>query len=93
MLRDFPGCPMDKTSPSKAGGVGSIPGWKAKTPPLCWPKSQNIKKEQYCNKFKKDFTRWYTFEKNLQKINKCMLIRQLSQCNLIALFSKETKGN
>ena len=93
MLRDFPGCPMDKTSPSKAEGVGPIPGWKAKTPPLCWPKSQNIKKKQYCNKFNKDFKRWYTFKKNPQKINKCMLIRQLSQCNLIALFSKEIKDN
>ena len=83
MLRDFPGFPMDKTSPSKVGGAGSIPGWKAKIPPLRWPKSQNIKKKQYCNKFNKGFKTWYTFKKNLQKINKCMLIWQLSQYNLI----------
>ena len=27
---DFPGSPVVKTSPSNAGGVGSIPGWAAK---------------------------------------------------------------
>ena len=30
--RDFPGCPVVKTSPSNAGGVGSIPGQGAKSP-------------------------------------------------------------
>ena len=29
---DLPGCPMVKTSPSKAGGVDSIPGQRAKIP-------------------------------------------------------------
>ena len=28
--KDFPGSPVVKTSPSKAGGVGVIPGWGAK---------------------------------------------------------------
>ena len=29
--RDFPGGPLVKSSPSNAGGAGSIPGWGAKT--------------------------------------------------------------
>ena len=53
--RDFPGGPMVKTSSSKAGGEGSIPGRGAKIPHALWPKKQNIKQKQYCNKFNKDF--------------------------------------
>ena len=45
---------MVKTLPSGAGGAGSIPGWGAKIPNALWPKNQNIKQKQYCNKFKKD---------------------------------------
>ena len=30
--QDFPVCPVVKTSPSNASGVGSIPGWRAKIP-------------------------------------------------------------
>ena len=52
--RDFPGGLAVKTSPSNAGGVGSIPGWGAKIPHASWPKNQNIKQKQYCNKFNKD---------------------------------------
>ena len=39
----------------KQGGVGSIPGWGVKIPHASWPKNQNIKQKQYCNKFNKDF--------------------------------------
>ena len=31
-LKDFPGSPMIKTSPSSAEGAGSIPGQEAKIP-------------------------------------------------------------
>ena len=55
LLREFPGGPVVKTSPSNAGGVGSIPGWEAKIPHASQPKKQIIKQEQYCNKFNKDF--------------------------------------
>ena len=48
--RDFPGGPVVKTSPSNAGGAGSIPGWGAKVPYASWTKNQNIKQKQYCNK-------------------------------------------
>ena len=46
---------MVKTSPSNAGGVGLIPGQGAKIPHALWPKNQNIKQKQYCNKCNKDF--------------------------------------
>ena len=46
---------MVKTSPSNAGGRGSIPGQGAKIPHALQPKNQNIKHKQYCNKFNKHF--------------------------------------
>ena len=51
----LPGRPVVETSPSNAGGVGSIPGWGAKISHALQPKNQNIKRKQYCNKFNKDF--------------------------------------
>ena len=53
--RDFPGSPVVQTSPSNTGGAGSIPGQGARIPHASWPKHQNIKQKQYCNKFTKDF--------------------------------------
>ena len=53
--RDFPRGPVVKTLPSNIGGLGSMPGWGAKIPHASWPKNQNIKQKQYCNKFNKDF--------------------------------------
>ena len=52
-MMDSPGGPVVKTSPSNAGGAGSIPG--RLIPHDSWPKSQNIEQKQYCNKFNKDF--------------------------------------
>ena len=46
---------MVKTSPSSAVGACSIPGWGIKIPHASWPKNQNIKQKQYCDKFNKDF--------------------------------------
>ena len=46
---------MVKILPSNAGGVGLIPGRGAKIPHASWPKNQNIKQKQYCNKFNKEF--------------------------------------
>ena len=54
-MRDFPGGPVVRASPSNAGGVGSIPGRGAKISHALQPKNQNIKQKQYCNKFSKDF--------------------------------------
>ena len=67
-MRDFSGGPVVKISPSNAGGVGSIPGRGAKIPHASWPKNQNIKQTQYCNKFNKDFKDG-PHQKNLLKKN------------------------
>ena len=37
MLRNFPGGPVVKTLPSKARGVGLIPGYGVKIPCALWP--------------------------------------------------------
>ena len=55
MYEDFLGGPVVQTSSSRAAGVGSIPRWEAEIPHASWPKNQNIKQEQYCNKFNKVF--------------------------------------
>ena len=47
--------PRVKTMPSKAEGVGLIPGWGARTPRASQPKNQNIKQKQYWSQFSKDF--------------------------------------
>ena len=67
---DFPGGPVVKTSPSNAEGAGSIPDQGAKIPHASWPKNQNIKQKQYCNKFHKDFKKWSTSKKKKKKNNK-----------------------
>ena len=40
---DFPGSPVVKTSPSNAGGAGSIPGRGATIPHALWPENQKHK--------------------------------------------------
>ena len=64
----FPGCPMVKSSPSNAAGLGLIPDQGAEMPQTSWPKTQNIKKKkrkQYCNKFNKDKKKKVQAVKNL----------------------------
>ena len=51
----FPGRPVVKTSPSSVEGLGSIPRQSAKLSCASWPKNENIKLKQYCNKLYKDF--------------------------------------
>ena len=53
--------------PSNAGVVGSIPGQGAKIPRASWPKNQNIKQKQHCNKFNKDFLNGIHFLNILKK--------------------------
>ena len=72
-VRDFPGSPGVKTSPSNAECAGSILGQTAKIPYVSWPK--NIKKQkQYCNKFNKNFKKWST-SKN-KKLKRTMSVSQ-----------------
>ena len=63
---------MVKTSPSNAGGVGSIPNGGAKILHALWPKKNpNIKKKQYCNKFnKKDFKNVHIKKKGKTSLKK-----------------------
>ena len=68
--RDFPGSPVVNTSPSSAGGSGSIPGQGAKIPHASRPKNQNIKQKQYCNKYNKDFKNGPHQKKKILKIKK-----------------------
>ena len=58
---------MVKTSPFNAGSMGSIPGQRAKVPHALWPKNQNIKQKQCCNKINKDFKNGPHRKKNLKK--------------------------
>ena len=51
----FSGSPVVKTLPSNAGNLGLIPGRGTKIPHASWPRKQNIKQKQFCNKFNKDF--------------------------------------
>jgi len=41
-LRDFPGSLVVKNSPSGAGSVGPISGWRAEIPHASQPKNQSI---------------------------------------------------
>ena len=60
--RDFPGGPVVKTSPSNAGGVGSIPDQRAKTP-FASSQNQSIKQKQNYNKFNKGFKKLVHMQK------------------------------
>ena len=60
---------MVKTLPSNAVGEGLIPGLGAKIPHASWPKKQNIKQKQYCNKFNNDFKNGSHQKKILKKKN------------------------
>ena len=66
-LGDFPGGPVVKTSPcNTGGGAGLIPGRGATSPHASWPKNQDKKQKQYCNKFNKDFKNGPHQKKNLK---------------------------
>ena len=64
---------MANTLPSSSGGTGLVPGQGAKIPHASWPKNQNIKQKQHCNKFSKDFKsgpHQKNLLKNVQKLKK-----------------------
>ena len=76
---EFCGGPVVKTLPYNGGGVGSIPGQLAKKPYALWPKKQNIKNKQYCNKLNKDFKN-SPHEKNLLENKEIeMLLKGISK--------------
>ena len=49
---------------SNAGHVGSIPGQIANA---SWPKNQNMKQKQYCNKFNKDVKKVHIKKKERER--------------------------
>ena len=61
---------MVRTSPSSAGGSGSIPGWGAKMEHASWPKNQSIRQKQHCNKFNKDFKDMVCIKKKKKDVKK-----------------------
>ena len=66
--KDFPGCPVLKTSPFNAGSmlqslVGEL---RSHRPHASWPKKKKKRKKQYCNKFNKDFKNGLHFKKSLK---------------------------
>ena len=67
LLKNIDDGPVVKTS-SNTEGVGWIPGQEDKIPQASWPKNQNIKQKQYCNKFYKDFENSPCQEKKKKKI-------------------------
>ena len=74
--RHFPGSPVVKTSPSSAGGVGSIPGQGTKIPHASRPKHQT---EANCNKFNKEFKNGpHQKKKSLKNKTKQMVLGQLN---------------
>ena len=77
----FPGGPV-KTSLSNAKCMCSIPGQEAKIPRSTWPKNQNIKQKQYCNKFNKRLQKWSKLKKKILKKKKkkvCIGIRRCQE--------------
>ena len=66
ILRDFPDGPVVEVLPFNEERVGSIFCQRVKVPHASWPKNQNTKQKQYCNKFNKDFTRWSTSKESLK---------------------------
>ena len=57
-MGDFPGRPVVKTSPSNAGGAGSIPGEGAKIPHASYGIKPKHKTEANCNKLNRYFKIW-----------------------------------
>ena len=55
---DLTGGPVVKTSPSNAGGAGSIPGWETKIPHMFCKQPK-----KYCNKFSNFFLKRSTSKK------------------------------
>ena len=68
---DIPASLVVKTLPSNA-----IPGWGAKILHASWPKVQNIKQKQHCNRFIKDFKKWSTFKKSKKTRKQKLILTQ-----------------
>ena len=50
VCKDFPDCPVAKTSPSNAEDAALIPDWGTKIPHASWPKKPKCKTEAMLKK-------------------------------------------
>ena len=92
--RDFLGGPVVKTLPSNAGSAGSIPGRGASIPHASRPKNQNIKQEQCCNKFNKEFRNRSHKKQNLEKRKDPMNLGiVLTVSYALSIFLNYRRGN
>ena len=71
---------MAETSPSNAGGAGSIPHQGAGIPHAL-QKKQNIKQKQYCKKFNKEVKK-----KKKEEEEKDLMIREFRKQNESSYF-------
>ena len=75
LIRDFPGSPVVKTSPSNSEDVISNPGQGVNIPHAFWPKQQqqqiqSIKQKQYYNNSRNTFKNSSTSEKKKPSLKK-----------------------
>ena len=72
---------MHKTSPSKAGIVGSIPGCGARIPDSLQPKNQSKEQKQHCGKLIEEFLKIEAFKNS----NKNMKTDHRSSISVITI--------
>ena len=63
-----PGGPVVRTLPSDAEGAGSTSSQGTRIPHALWPKPQNVKQKQCCNKFNKIFKMVHIKKKSLKMV-------------------------
>ena len=68
IVKDILSGPVVKTSPSNAGGMASIPDREAEILLASWPKNQNIKQKQHCNRFNKRLFKWSALKKKVYTV-------------------------
>ena len=80
--RDFPGGPVVNFAFQRRGCGFNL--W-AKVPHASWPKNQNIKQKQYCNKFSKGFKKKVHIKKIFKKGSKFLVL--IYMCKSLRLSS------
>ena len=83
---------MVKILPSNAGSTGLIPGQGASIPHASSPKNQNIKQEQYYNKFNKDFKN-SPHQKKKKRKDPRNLGRELTVSSALFIFLNYRRGH
>ena len=84
-VRDFPGCPVVKNSPSNSGGAGLTLGLGVPQGQKQKKKQKNIKQKECCNKFNKNFKNDPHQLKSLKISLISVRIQQSLTCTLLCL--------